>query len=86
MDAGGEEDQHKAGSESGGTSRRTLAEPDVPSAGVKVTLLSEGPNNVEENVFSCGRPRCSSAVLNGFKTTAPAASPGRRTCAAELGF
>lgn len=43
--------QHKAGSESGGTSRRTLAEPDVPSAGVKVTLLSEGRNNVAENTF-----------------------------------
>lgn len=51
MDAGGVEDQHKAGSESGGASRRTLAGPDVPSARVKVTLLSEGRNNVEENGF-----------------------------------
>lgn len=48
---GGVEDQHKAGSESGGTSPRTLAEPDVLSAGVKVALLSEGRNNVEENGF-----------------------------------
>lgn len=47
----GVEDQHKAGSESGGTSRRTSAEPDVPSAGVKVTLPSEGCNSAEENGF-----------------------------------